>query len=114
MGCQLCNLFLFRHRRSACHAGDDDRLGNVRQGVFGVECRGSRTEGADAGNILIRDVQRIQLIHLLADGAVQARVAGVQAHDARLFPMRLLDDLQHLLQGHLGAVVEAAVRSCFL
>ena len=50
----------------------------------------------------------LQRPQLLGQGAVEARVPGVQAHGGLARRLGPFDDVQHLLQRHVGAVVDLA------
>lgn len=64
------DFLLIRHGRPPFHAGDDDRLADARQGIFGLEGRSGGTEGADTGYDVIGDALLGEDVHLLADGAI--------------------------------------------
>ena len=73
-----------RHRRAAGRAGEDDRLGDFRGGQLHPQRGGRRLKRADARHHFVVDPQPVQGVHLLADRAVDGRLAGVQAHHVDL------------------------------
>ncbi len=66
--------------------------------------------GMDA--VTIKSFIGVQRIHLLPDGSEQAGVAGVEPHGGLAGGFHLPQHAEHLLQRHLGAVVDGAARLC--
>ena len=100
--------FALRNGRSSRHARDDDALRNVRQCVLHVERRRRAAERADAGRVVVGDALFVKRVHLLADRAVQTRVAGVQPHSHPSAVLRLVHHGKDLLERHFRAVVYPA------
>ena len=100
----------FGHRGTALHAGDDDGLADAGQRVLGVQRRRRTAEARHAGRIVVGDAHGVQRVHLFPDCAVQAGVARVQAHGGFVRCFVFFHDGKHLLQRHLGAVINGAVR----
>ena len=59
---------------------------------------------------IVGDVLRLQGVHLFPDGSIQTGVAGMKADSGPPSLFCRLHDGQDLLQGHLRAVVDGAVR----
>ena len=93
---------------AAGHAGDDYRLGYLRQGVLRPEGRCRAAEGGDAGGKVVGDTQPVQSVHLFPDRSVQAGVSGVEADGGVAGALLGLHDGEDLLQGHGGAVIDDA------
>ena len=64
---------------AALHAGDDDGLAHIGQGVLGTERRRCAAEAGHARGVIVGDAVGVQRVHLLPDGPVKAGVAGVEA-----------------------------------
>ena len=105
MGSQGGNGLPLGHRSAPRHPGDDDALAHPGQGVLGPYRRSSPAEGGHTGGHIPGDAQLVQLVHLFLDGTVQTGVAGVEPDRGLAALFHLSDDGQHLLQGHLGAVI---------
>ncbi len=107
----------FRHGAHALargHGGtsgkprDHDRLADSRQRVFLAKRRRGTAKARHAGHHLVVHAARVECVHLLLDGAVQARVARVQAHHFLAPRIRRAHHVEHFLQGHVRAVVDDA------
>ncbi len=109
---RLASFSFFRHRGAALHPGDDDGLAHGGQSILGVQGRRSAAEAGNAGGVIVSDAVRIQCIHLLPDGTVQAGVAGVEADGGLPGRFHLPHDVQHLFQRHPGAVVDGTAWLC--
>ena len=59
-------------------AGEDDRLRHLGQGEFALQHGRRRGKGRHARDDLIFDAERIEPPHLLGDGAVERRIAGME------------------------------------
>ena len=79
-------------------------MGDVRQGQFGLQQRSAGRHCGDAGDDLEGNVPFAQLADLLANRAVQARVAGMHTCHVLAFGMGGLDQVDDLLQVQFGAV----------
>ena len=107
----------FRHGAHALargHGGapgkprDHDRLADSRQRVFLAKRRRGTAKARHAGHHLVVHAARVECVHLLLDGAVQGRVACVQAHHFLAPRIRRAHHVEHFLQGHVRAVVDDA------
>ena len=103
-------LFPLGHGGAPRQPGDDKALAHAGQGVFCPKGSSCPAEAGNTGGHVPANAQRIQRIRLFPNGPEQAGVTGVQAHHILILPGCLPDDLQHLLQRQVGAVVQAAVR----
>ena len=92
------------------HAGEDYALAHPRQGVLRPQRRSRPAEGRHPGGDVVGDAQLIQSVHLFPDGPVETGVPSVEADGV----LPRLHSLQYLLQGHLGAVINGAVRTAQL
>ena len=93
------------------HSGkprDHDRLADSRQRVFLAKRRRGTAKARHAGHHLVVHAARVERVHLLLDGAVQARVARVQAHHFLAPRICRAHHVEHFLQGHVRAVVDDA------
>ncbi len=66
-------------------------------------------KGADAGHHLVVDTEAVEDVHLLANGAVDGRVAGVQANDVNVLLLTADEHRLDLFQSHGGGVVQRGV-----
>ena len=98
--------------RAALHARQDDRLADVRQGIFCLERRRCAAERRNARADLVCKPQSVERVHLLAMRAVNAGVSGVQAHDRLSRTRRRRHDRDDLLERHFRAVVDRTVLFC--
>ncbi|MNN56511.1 hypothetical protein D3C81_1714480 [compost metagenome] len=73
------------HPRLARVAGEDQRLRHLRQGQLAAQQRGAGSGGGYAGHHFIGDAQFAQVADLLANGAVERRVAGM--HPRHVLPL---------------------------
>ena len=110
MGGKAGQLLLFRHRGAPLHPGDDYGLADGGQGVLGVQRRRRPAKAGHAGGIIVGDSIRIQCVHLLPDGPIQAGVAGVEPHSGPSCGFHPAHHVQHLFQRHLSAVVYGTLR----
>ena len=99
-----------RHGRAAGRAGEDDRLGDLGGRQFDPQRGGRRLKGADARHHFVVDPQPIQGVHLLADRAVDGRLAGVQPHDVDLPRRAFSNSADDLLEVHRGRIVALGLR----
>ena len=99
-----------RHGRAAGRARQDDRLRHLRRRQLDPQRGRRRLERADARHDFILDPQPVQRVHLLADGAVERRLAGVQPHHVHAVRWRLPIHRDDLVQGHAGRIAAPAVR----
>ena len=106
MGGQGGDRFPFRHLRPPGHAGENYALADAGEGVLRPQRRRRPAEGGHAGGDVVGDAQLIQSVHLFPDGPVETGVPSMEADDV----LPRLHSLQYLLQGHLGAVINGAVR----
>ena len=106
--------FLFRHRGSAFHPGNDHALGHIRQRILQVQRRGRTAKGADARTGIIGDSKLIQPVHLLPDRSIQGRIPGMQAdrHPALFFSLLHLN--KYFFQSHYRTVINPASFFCQL
>ena len=81
VACEVGELLARRHRGGAFAAREDDRLHELGHGELGAQARGGGLKGGDTRHVEILPAARVELGHLLLDRAVEARIAGVQAHD---------------------------------
>ena len=102
------DFLLIRHGRPPFHAGDDDRLADARQSIFGLEGRGSGTEGADTGYDVIGNALLGEDVHLLADGAIDRWIARMQADGHPALALPFFHGRHDGFQRHAGAVEDAA------
>ena len=98
--------------RAPLHARQDDRLADVRQGIFCLERRRRAAERRNARADLVCKPQSVKRVHLLAMRAVNAGVSGVQAHDRLSLTRRRRHDRDDLLERHFGAVVDRTISFC--
>ena len=110
MGGQGSDGLPLRHSGPSGHTGEDYALADAGQGILRLQRRRRPAEGGDAGGKVVGDTQPVQSVHLFPDRSVQAGVSGVEADGRLSFQLPLSHDVQHLFQGHLGAVIEGAVR----
>ena len=75
---------------------------------LGRQGGGGGDERAHSRHDLVDDAQPVEGAHLLADGAVQAGVAGVQAHDPAAGAVGGGHQAHLLVKVHAGAVVAGA------
>ena len=104
MGREAGELFAGRHAGLVRVAGEDHALGDIGQGQLRSQQCGAGGGGGDSGDDLESNPQLPQATDLLADGAVQARVAGVHPGYIQTLGMGFADDLDDLFQMQLGAV----------
>ena len=82
MGREGAHGFAVGHGGSAAlQAGEDERLGHLGEGDFGVHPRGGGAECGDAGHGFGGDADLGAEVALLLRGAVDVWVAGVDARD---------------------------------
>ncbi|MNO82138.1 hypothetical protein D3C76_734000 [compost metagenome] len=101
---QACQLFTSGHRGLVGVARQDHALGHVRQGQLRAQQRRAGGRCRDAWNDFKRNIQLTQMANLLADGAIQARIAGVHTSHVLALGVGDLDQFDDLLQVQLRAV----------
>ena len=99
-----------RHGRAAGRAREDDRLGDFGRGQLDPQRGGRGLKRADARHHFVVDPQPIEGVHLLADRAVDARLAGVQADHVDVSLPGLSEHGDNLLQAHAGRIVPLGSR----
>ncbi|MNV85446.1 hypothetical protein D3C71_1794090 [compost metagenome] len=85
-------------------ARQDHALRNVRQGQFRAQERCASGCGSHAGYDFERNAQFTQIANLLANGAIQARIARVHPGHILAFGVGGLDQVDDLFQVQFGAV----------
>ncbi len=87
MGGVVGDFLLVRNGGPPFHAGNDDRLADAGQGVFGLQGRRGATERTDAGDDVEGDVFFSEDVHLFANGPVDRRISRMQTdrHPAQFF-----------------------------
>ncbi|MNY02254.1 hypothetical protein D3C86_1348200 [compost metagenome] len=85
-------------------ARQDDALRNVRQRKFRTQKRCASGCGRHARYDFERNAQLAQIANLLANGAIQARIAGVHPGHILAFGVGALDQVDDLFQVQFGAV----------
>ena len=111
MGGKGDQLFPLGHRGAALHPGDDDGLADGGQGVLGAQSRRRAAETGNARRVVVGNAHPIQCVHLLPDGPVKAGVAGVETDGGLACGFHPAHHGKHLLQRHLGAVINGAAGS---
>ena len=73
--------FLARRHGRGLHggAGEDHGLGDFGQGEFGFQNGGGGGEGGHAGGDVIVNAELVEPAHLFGDGAIDRRIAGMDA-----------------------------------
>ena len=107
---QRGNILPLRDWGSARHPGDDHSLTDARQGILPLYRGSCPTETGHTRCQRVRNPPFFQRIHLFLDRPIEAGVPRMQTHRLFLFPLRLFHGGKHLLQGHLRAVKDTALR----
>ena len=109
MGSQVLQLLLGRHCDAALGAGHNHGLGDFRDGEFGFEFGGGGEGGADAGDDFVVHPCLFEDPHLFEDGAVQGRVAALDAGYGLAGGGGLEGDGHNLVEGEVAAAVDGGV-----
>ena len=99
------NAFGFRNWCASFHSGQDDSLGDLRQGILHLHGCCCCQKRADSRHNFVRNPQCVQRIQLFPNGTVNGWVACMNAHGGFSGSFRLLHYVEHFLQCHASAVV---------
>ena len=91
--------------RPSLIARNDDRLGDAGQRIFLSQGRCRSKEGAHAGHHIVLEPTLLPRIHLLLNGAVDRRIARMQANGHLARGLRLRDHFDYFIERHMRRVM---------
>ena len=105
---EFVELFALGHRGAAFPAGKDDGLHFFGDGELRPERRGGGLEGRDAGGDVVVHAVAVEEGHLFLDGAVDARIAGVETDHEQAAVVEFLHQGKLFFQIHRGGAANGA------